>query len=122
MKRSYVNDWKVDDFPFLSPDENIKVTLRNIYSDDSGTDESGFQHLVLLRSNVHTWAFSYSTMTTEEYQYMMGILRGKDVFTFTYPEDGELKTCSAYYQELSSAYRSKVTGLYTNISFQISER
>lgn len=122
MKRSYVNDWKVDDSPFLSPDEDIEVKCRNIYSEDSGTDESGVQHLVLLRANVHTWIFSYSTMTTEEYQYMMGILRGKDVFTFTYPEDDEVKTCSAYWQELSSAYRSKVTGMYTNVSFQISER
>lgn len=122
MKRSYVDDWKVDGSPFLSPDEDIEIKTRNIYSVDSGTDESGVQHLVLLRANVHTWVFSYSTMTTEEYQYMMGILRGKDLFTFNYPEDGETKTCSAFCQELNGSYHSKVTGLYTNVSFQISER
>lgn len=121
MKRSYVDDWKVDGSPFVSPDENVEVKIRNIYSEDSGMDESGFSHMILLRANVHTWTFSYATMTTEEYQYMARILCGREVFTFTYPEDGEVKTCSAHFLELNSAYRSKVTGLYTNVTFQIYE-
>lgn len=120
MKRKKTNDFLIDDTPMLTPDAGIDVKSTDMEHGSSGTDESGVMHRILRRSNVKTWAFSYAILTAEEYAYMVGLLRGKAHFRFTFVNDeGEKETVTAYCKETSASYWSRRRGLYKNLQFTV---
>ena len=140
LKRDVVYEYQVNGRPILSPDRDIEVTLTDIYSADSGMDESGVAHHVLIRPNSHTWVIRYSFLTEEEFLYMTGLFQGRVAsllamtkhhdqgmsnFTFTYWDrqytDSDYRSCVAYCQNVTYTHRSR-GGLYINVSFKICER
>ena len=140
LKRGPVYEYQVDGRPILNPDQDIEVTLTDIYSNDSGMDESGVDHRVLIRPNVHTWVIKYSFLAEDEFLYMTGLFqgrvaslealkkhvdRGMSKFTFTYEERNytafEIRSCSAYCQDVTYTYRNR-KGMYINVAFKICER
>lgn len=115
-------DFLIDDKPILSPDAGVTISLADLDSDDSGRDESGFMHRVVLREGVKTWGLSYSFLTAEEYLYVTGLFKGKSMFTVTYRDvDGSKATCTAYCAKHSIVYQNARTGLYKNLKFNIIE-
>lgn len=120
MKRSLLNEWKVDGKSMLDPDEGIAVKKRNVESGDSGNDEGGYYHPINLRTDVYQWDFTYSCLTNEEYNYLEGLFKGKDEFEFTYLDDADnASVCIARRSGSSSVRKDRRTKQYRNYTISI---
>lgn len=122
MKRKLTNDFLIDNVPMLMPDAGVSMEYEDLISDDSGRDESGYTHNIVLRKDMKRWVFSYAWLTAEEYRYIRSLLRGKHDFTFTYKDDeGDPQTVKAYCQKKSVSYWSASRGIYKDLQFDIVE-
>lgn len=123
MVRKKTNLFQIDGQPLLVPDFDVTLSYEDI-DGESGRDEGGYMHRIVLRKDVKKWEFVYSSLSQEEYAYMNGLLRNKDMFTFTYPVDGDpnnLGTCICYVSKRSITWRSLSTGNFRNYKFSIVE-
>lgn len=118
------NLFTINGQPFLAPDENVSVSYEDIDSDESGRDEAGYMHRVVVRYKVGTWTFEFSHITEEEKQYMESLFPDAPDFEFGHPSRKD-----ASVQEVTTAYRSKYsivwrnarTGTWNNYHFNIIE-
>ena len=118
----YFEKYLVDGRPLLLPDADVEMTFTDLDHSDSGRDESGYMHRILVRERVGSWGFQYSWLTAEEYAYLRGLFAGKQTFTFRYQDaDGGWKSCRAYCADHSITYRDARLGLYKNLKFHIIE-
>ena len=115
------DNYMVDGAPILIPDDDAVLTRTDLDSNDSGRDEAGFMHRILLRSRVKTWEFNYSHLTAEEYAYMKSLFDGKSEFEFTFTEDGTTAVTIAYCSNDSITYKNAATGQYENLKIKIIE-
>lgn len=114
--------YQIDGQAMLAPDDEASFSFSDLDSSDSGRDESGVMHRVVVRFGVGTWGFSYSYLTDDELTYMEGLFAGKAEFSFTHPAYGNSKaveTCTAYRSQNSAAWKSKASGLWKNYKFNI---
>ena len=115
-------DYLIDGKPMLVPDADVSLSFSDLDSSDSGRDESGAMHRLVVRERVATWGFNYSKLTAEEYKYMRSLFAGKPEFTFTYRDlDGYLVETRAYCSNDSITYHNARLGLYQNLKFNIIE-
>lgn len=122
MLRSYDDSWTVDGLPMLSPDEGVENTQNDLDAEDSGRDESGYLHRIVIREKVNTWGFTYKVLTSEEYSYLMSLFAGKSTFIFGYLDmDGQIKECEAYCSKNSITIHNPRTDIYKNLKFNIIE-
>ena len=118
----YCDSFRVAGKPLLIPDEDVTVQAADLQSNDSGRDESGVLHRIVLRRRVRTWSFSYAHLSAEEYQYMESVFAGLDQFEFEFPNpDGTPGKCLAYCANTGIAVRNLRTGKYRNYTFSITE-
>lgn len=118
----YYQEFLVDDKPLLIPDADVELTLTDLDDSDSGRDESGVMHRILVRERVRSWGFQYSWLTAEEYGYITRLFAGKRVFTFRFRDaDGVWKSCRAYCSNHSITLRDARQGIYKNLKFSIIE-
>ena len=115
-------DYQIDGKPMLVPDADVSLSLADLDSSDSGRDESGVMHRIVVRHRVGTWGFNYSKLTAEEYKYMRSLFEGKSDFAFSYRDlDGYLVETRAYCSNDSITYHNARLGLYQNLKFNIIE-
>lgn len=118
----FFEDYHIDGKPMLVPDADVSLSFADLDSSDSGRDESGVMHRIVVRERVATWGFSYAKLTTEEYKYMRSLFIGKHEFTFTYRDlNGYLVETKAYCSNESITYHNARLGLYQNLKFNIIE-
>ena len=119
--RAFFNDYLVNGVPILAPDGGIVMDFNDLDSSDSGRDESGMMHRIVLRHSVPKWNLSYSSLTREEYVYMKKLFHGLSTFEWTYldEETGNALTCKAYCSNYSITYKDSVSGLYNNYKINI---
>lgn len=116
--------YQINGKPMLAPDAGVEMSFEDLDSADSGRDESGFMHRVVLRHKVGVWSFSYSHLTKDEYAYMLSVLPQSGSFTFTYPmlsDNTKSETTTAYVSKYGIAWQSARTGEYRNLKFSIIE-
>ena len=121
MIRAYDTAYKVDGRALLAPDEGVEISLSDLDSSDSGRDESGVMHRFVVWEKVRTFGFGYVLLDAAYYAYLMGLFSGKSTFTFSFPENGSLKTCTAYFSTASVVLHNSRTGSYKNLKFNIIE-
>lgn len=115
-------DYLIDGKPILAPDADVDLSSADLDDADSGRDESGFMHRIVVRHRVCTWGFSYAQLTAEEYRYIRSLLEGKAEFSFTYRNpEGVLVETRAYCSNESITYHNARLGLYKNLKIQIIE-
>lgn len=114
-------DYRIDGMAILVPDENAEIGRSDLDSAESGRDEAGFMHRVVLRSRVKTWSFAYSVLKADEYRYMKSLFDGKSTFSFSYIEDGIRHSTEAYCSNDSVVFENTRTGLYKNFKVKIIE-
>lgn len=122
--RKYADFFLINGKPMLAPDEEVALTYNDIDSDESGRDEAGYMHRIVLRQNVATWAFSYATLTEEEKQYMEGLFDGLAEFAFTHPDRKDAtKTAvtQCYRSNYGITWQNAKTGVWRNYKFNIIE-
>lgn len=116
--------YQIDGKPILTPDADVQMSFADLDSGESGRDEAGFMHRVILRRMVGSWQFCYATLSQEEYSYMLSILPNGGSFTFTYPDPSNpanSKNTTAYLSQYGISWRSAQSGLYHNLKFNIIE-
>lgn len=120
--RSKVNFYQVDGVPMLAPDEEPEFSFADLDASDSGRDESGVMHRIMVREKVGSWSFSYASLSDEELSYLRDLFAGKAQFTFTHPVLGgsnQTETCTAYMSQCSALWKNQRTGRWRNFQFNI---
>ncbi len=105
-----------------TPDQMVELSFTDLDASDSGRDESGVMHRILVRSKVPTWGFCYSTMTQAAYAYLVSILPEAGSFQFTCPDPTDPTVAmqvQAYLSNYSATWQGLPTGLYRNVKFNI---
>ena len=121
MIRAYSTLYTIDGTALLEPDEEPSITKTDLDASDSGRDESGVMHRIVVREKVSTFGFTYAILDKEDYAYLESLVRGKSQFLFGYTDsDGQKKTCTAYCSKTSIVLKSR-NGLYKNFKFNIIE-
>lgn len=116
------NLFQFDGKPIVPPDCELSMRFEDLDSAQSGRDESGFMHRIVVRQKVGVWDFSYSQLSGQEYRYMMSILpkSGSFIFTHPSPEDARVtRQTSAYLSGYSAAWYSAATDTYRNLTFSV---
>ena len=75
--RQKVNFYQVDGIPMLAPDAEPEFSFADLDASDSGRDESGVMHRIMVREKVGTWSFSYAHLSDEELAYLRNLFAGK---------------------------------------------
>ena len=120
--RSLFYDFQIDGKPILAPDCNITVELQDLHDADTGRDEAGYMHIIIVRHKVKTVPLSYAVLSAEEYLYMESLFDGKATFLVEYRGlDGELRSFTGYRSKHSITIHNARTGQYKNYKFNIIE-
>lgn len=120
--RDLFYELQIDGKPILVPDCDITIDLTDLDDSDSGRDESGIMHRIVIRRKVKTIPLSYTVLTTEEYCYMESLFDEKDDFFVEYTGlDGRKGTFTAYRSKHSITIRNARTGLCKNYKFNLIE-
>lgn len=117
------NMWKVNDSPIYVPDTDVGVEYNSLASEDSGRDESGYMHIVWVRTDIRKVKLKYALMTGEELAYMRNLMQGKD-FYFTYADEQQPKTFYGYTSNINATLYTKFgdTLIYKDVSINVIEQ
>lgn len=112
----------IDGKPILVPDNDMAVEMNDLDHSDSGRDELGFMHRVVLRHKVKIMSLKYSTINLEEYRYMESLFSQKADFTVAYRDlAGKEQTFRAYRSKSSIVIHNADSGIVKNYGFKIIE-
>ena len=120
--RQKVDFYQVDGQPMPAPDEEPEFSFADLDASDSGRDESGVMHRIVVREKVGTWSFSYAHLSDEDLAYLRNLFAGKAQFTFTHPVFGSsnaTETCTAYMSQYRAVWKNQRTGQWRNFKFNI---
>lgn len=121
--RKFDEEFLIDDLPVLLPDEGVKIEPEDIFASESAQDESGYMHIIPLRSGVMKFTLNYRFLSLEEYQYMESLFRGKTTFNAQFRNlDGNSETRICYRPRMPNpALRNRKTGAYDGYTLTIKE-
>lgn len=115
--------FKINGKPMLVPDADMGFSYEDLDAADSGRDESGYMHRIVVRYKVGSYPFSYASLTDEEYRYTEGLFPNAPDFQFTHPDrktgDPVITTC--YRSKYSISWYNAKLGLWKNYAFNIIE-
>lgn len=122
MTRPLWYDCLIDGQPVLRPDGDIDFSVEDFDSEETGRDEGGFMHRIVLREGMKVIPFVYSSLNHEEYKYMESLIKGKHEFTLSYTDPGgERYEYTAYRSKYGITLVNHRTGSYKNYKFNIIE-
>lgn len=122
MSRALWYDCLIDEQPVLVPDDDMDLAANDLDSDESGRDEGGFMHRIVLREGIRTMPLVYSHLNHEDYRYMESLFRGKHEFTLKYRDPGgKIFKYTAYRSKYGITLHNHSTGIYKNYKFNIIE-
>lgn len=116
--------FQIDGRPMYAPDEGVGISWQDIDAADSGRDQAGNMHRVVIKYDLGTWRFQYFSVTEEELAYMKTLFSGKATFQFTHPDPYDRDspvTVQAYRTGHSISWKNAQTGKFKNYSFSIVE-
>lgn len=122
--RPFDYSFKINGKPMLAADADVGVSYTDLDGDDSGRDEAGVMHRVVLRYKVPTWSFVYASLTEEEKRYMEGLFDDVPDFEFTHPDRKRSDcpvTTRCYRSSYGISWRNAITGDWRNYKFNIIE-
>ncbi len=120
--RKYDFEFLIDGQPILVPDEDVTISYEDLDSEESGRDESGVMHRIVMREGVKKIPLSYAFLDREEYRYMESLFKGKPSFQVDCrDENGDAMKFTAYRSKHSITVSNVRTGLHKNYSFSIIE-
>ena len=119
--RPTVDFFRIDGRPMLAPDGEVAMNFEDLDGAESGRDQSGIMHRIVLRQKVPSWTFSYSNLTEEEKNYMESLFQGA-TFRFTHPDrldSTRLTETECYRSKYGITWRSALTGLWSGYQFTV---
>ena len=124
MSLVLTDKFKINGKPMFAPDENVLITWSDIDSAESGRDEAGNQHRIVIRYDVASITFTYSNISESELAYMRSLFPKEPDFLLEYPDPADTTTIRrvrAYRQKPSVYWKNAVTGQFRNYKFTITE-
>lgn len=122
--KSFSEHFFINGKPMFDPDADVAVSYNDLDSDDSGRDEAGNMHRIVVRYKAGTWTFEYSHITEEDKRYMERLFPDEPDFEFTHPDrinSDVLVKSRAYRSKYSVSWHNSRTGLWRNYKFSIIE-
>lgn len=116
--------FQIDGKPMFAPDADISFSYEDLHSSDSGRDESGVMHLIVIRYKVMSVEFVFSSISEAEKNYMEGLFKDKEDFMFTRPspdDASKIVTTRCYRSKYGIAWHNAKTGMWKNYKFSIIE-
>jgi hypothetical protein len=102
--------------PLPCPDENVVISENDLDSDDTGRDEGGYMHRLVLRPAVKTWEFPYGYLSASDYDYIRSLV-SEPIFSVDFWGVSTIAYCS----NNSVTMRNALTGDYRNFTLKIIE-
>lgn len=122
--RAKTERFQINGVPMLAPDAEVAVSYEDLDAADSGRDESGFMHRIVVRYKVGSWKFEYAHLTEEEKQYMESLFPDAGSFQFTHPSRQNAAVAEqtlCYRSKYGISWKNARTGLWSGYSFSIIE-
>ena len=116
--------FQINGVPMLVPDAEVAVSYEDLDASDSGRDEGGFMHRIVVRYKVGSWRFEYAHLTEEEKQYMENLFPDTATFRFRHPSRKNAEVTEetiCYRSKYGISWKNARTGLWSGYSFSIIE-
>lgn len=118
----YNFEFLIDGQPIIRQDGNVTISYEDLDSEDSGRDESGVMHRIVIRESVRKIPLYYLFLSREDYLYMESLFKGKSSFQVDCRDDyGMPLRFNAYRSKHSITIPDIKSGGYKNYSFSIVE-
>jgi len=114
--------FQINGVPMLAPDAVVTVSYSDLDASDSGRDESGFMHRIVVRYKVPSWKFEYAHLTEEEKQYMESLFPDSASFTFHHPSRQNadvVEQTLCYRSKYDISWKNARTGLWSGYNFSV---
>lgn len=122
--RPKTHRFTVNGLPMLAPDGPVSVSYSDLDGPDAGRDLNGILHRSVVRYKVASWEFTYSNVSDAEKQYLEDLFPDAPSFSFGHParrDAAETEITECYRSRYGIAWRNAVTGLWSELKFQIIE-
>lgn len=122
--KTFSNHFFINGKALFDPDENMSISYSDDASSDSGMDESGYYHRVVVRYNRGRWDFVYSHITEREKNYIESLFPAAPDFEFSHPDrlnSSKIIKTRAYRDKCNLAWKNAATGMWRNYKFSIIE-
>ena len=124
MARVKTDLFKINGKPMFAPDADIDFSYEDLDDADSGRDESGYMHRIVVRYKVMTSSFVFSFISEEDMKYMESLFPDEPDFDFTRPsrlDPDNPVTTRCYRSKYGISWHNARTGLWRNYKFNIIE-
>ena len=124
MARVKYDQLLINGKPMFTPDADIDFSYEDLDDSDSGRDESGYMHRIVVRFKVMSGSFVFSNISQEDYIYMESLFPDEATFEFTRPSGKDpsvLITTTCYRSKYGITWRNARTGRWRNYKFNIIE-
>lgn len=116
--------FKINGKPMFAPDADVDFSYEDLDDADSGRDESGYMHRIVVRYKVMSGSFVFSHISEADMQYMESLFPAAPDFDFTRPsrlDSGVPVTTRCYRSKYGISWHDARTGLWRNYKFNIIE-
>lgn len=124
MARVKSDLFQINGAPMFAPDADIDFSYEDLDDSDSGRDESGYMHRIVVRYKVMSGSFVFSNISEEDYKYMESLFPDEAEFDFTRPSrlDSSVPvTTKCYRSKYGISWHNARTGQWRNYKFNIIE-
>ena len=124
MARIKYDQLLINGKPMFAPDADIDFSYEDLDDSDSGRDESGYMHRIVLRYKVMSGSFVFSHISQDDYAYMESLFLDEPDFEFTRPSRTDpsiLVTTTCYRSKYGISWHNARTGDWRNYKFNIIE-
>lgn len=124
MARVKYDQLLINGEPMFAPDADIDFSYEDLDDSDSGRDESGYMHRIVVRYKVMSGSFVFSHISQEDYVYMESLFPDAPTFEFTRPsrkDPSVLVTTTCYRSKYGISWHNARTGQWRNYKFNIIE-
>lgn len=124
MARAATELFKINGKPMFAPDADIDFSYEDLDDADSGRDESGYMHRIVIRYKVMTGSFVFSHISEADMKYMESLFPDEPDFEFTHPSRVDPSvpvTTRCYRSKYGISWHNARTGLWRNYKFNIIE-
>ena len=124
MSRTKTDLFKINGKPMFAPDANIDFSYDDLDDSDSGRDESGYMHRIVVRYKVMTGSFVFSYISEDDMKYMESLFPDEPDFDFTRPsrlDPNVPVTTRCYRTKYGISWKNARTGDWRNYKFNIVE-
>lgn len=124
MPKTKTEIFKINGKPMFAPDADVGFAFSDLESTDSGYDESGYMHRIVVRHNAMSVSFEFAHISEADLQYMESLFPDEPDFEFTRPSrlDSSVPvTTRCYRSKYGISWRNAKTGDWRNYKFSIIE-